>query len=365
MKKIVYAAKVGNVVVPIRGFRNKGYLNFVLSDYSTGSRRLRTFADLEEAKAEADRIAESIAAGCGELASVPPNELITAWHFWREHRPQGLKPLVVSAAIFQFSGRRDGKLGVRGARLADFHWRVFEGAFSSRLLHEVTSVELSDLVARRGWQPKASNDFLKNVAMLFSDAIQRGHALVNIASANVIKRQRVKHGEICIFSPAEVRQLLSGIDDELKPVVAMWCFSGIRKEEISKLSWRQVHEGIASGHVYLRAAQSKTGIARAVVLEPNLMRWLQRYPQTDGQLLPVKCKVDSLTGILSKQSGLAWRDNAPRHSFGTYSLARGDAPAAVAAMMGNGLAILQGHYWARSRNVTKEEAAEWFGIVPE
>jgi integrase len=134
------------------------------------------------------------------------------------------------------------------------------------------------------------------------------------------------------------------------------------------LSWQQIAEGLASGSIYLPATITKTGVARAVPLEPNLIEWLNKYRRASGLVLPEQYggkNIDGITRVLRKQSGVTWRDNAPRHSYASYCLARGDAPASVTSAMGHSLQMLQKHYWARSKNLTKAAAQEWFAIRPD
>lgn len=154
----------------------------------------------------------------------------------------------------------------------------------------------------------------------------------------------------------------------------MWMFSGMRKEEIGRVTWEQVEQGLVSGSIYLLGSQSKTGDARAVPLADNLKEWLSRYRRPSGLVLPLRWhgtnethrlqRLDDLTGHFARRLG-SWVSNGPRHSFATYHLALFKDAANTVRQMGTSLAKLEKHYWARAENVTTDQARDWFSIRPE
>lgn len=50
-----------------------------------------------------------------------------------------------------------------------------------------------------------------------------------------------------VFTPEEGGLLLSRVGDDLKPFLALWCFSGLRAAEIARLDWCQVKQVLESG----------------------------------------------------------------------------------------------------------------------
>jgi integrase len=249
----------------------------------------------------------------------------------------------------------------------------FVKAFGSRSLHEIESLEIHDWTRSKKYVTRTCNDMLNLISQLYKWSIIRHHALHNPAATDRLKRGKVKHGDIGIFSAEQARKLLYAISDELKPFVALWLFAGLRKEEIGRLTWEQVQQGMDSGNIYLSSSQSKTGEARAVPIADNLKCWLTRYRQRTGFVFPSRLRgkdeehllqrLDDLTGYLTRKLGY-WIHNAPRHSFATFHLALHKDPARTVSEMGTSLVKLQKHYWARAKNVTTEQAKEWFSIEP-
>ena len=403
--------KSGNVQVPVYRRRQvKGehiYTSYTVAEYREGKRLLHTFGSLADAQEKARTIANAIADGEQKLGSwstwyrlqvgeavgliaeagftnghLPsacrllrdacklvggPDQVLVACQFYAANRPQTrITPKEVPKAVADFKSRRKGRLSQRRARTEACYLGAFETAFESKKLSEITALELSDMLDRKAWSNKTRNDFLGTVKLLFEDAISRGWTAVNIA--NGVKREKVKGSEVGIFTPAEGRTLLSSLPGELRAAIALWCFSGLRKEEIARLDWPEINQGLASGAIYLPGRKAKTGNARGIPIAPNLRTWLEKYRKPSGQVLPKQWdgrNLDSLTRHLACVSGIAWKANAPRHSYATYSLTKGDNAADVVKAMGNSLRMLERHYWSRTATVTKADAQEWFSIRPD
>jgi site-specific recombinase XerD len=78
------------------------------------------------------------------------------------------------------------------------------------------------------------------------------------------------------------------IKDQLKPFMALWLWSGLRKMEIARLSWEQVHQGLASGSIFVQSSATKTKQCRAVPIGESLRQWLLSYAKPTGRVLPVQ-----------------------------------------------------------------------------
>lgn len=214
-----------------------------------------------------------------------------------------------------------------------------------------------------------ANSMLKAASQFYKWAMKHGLANGNPASGDEVERAEAKLSERQIFTPDEMRERLYRIDDGLKAAVALWAFGGVRKEEIARLMWQdEINPALASGFIYISAEKAKTGRDRSIRVNDALRAWLETYRQSSGPVLPVEYgqgrALDRLTRTISRMTGLPWKENAPRHSYATYSLAAGESPRAVCAAMGNSLAVLDRHYNNRAASITKATAAEYFGIRP-
>ena len=62
---------------------------------------------------------------------------------------------------------------------------------------------------------------------------------------------------------------------------------------------------------------------------------------------------------------MKWKQNAPRHSFGTFFFKVCRDPGQVVSEMGTSLQKFEKNYWHKSRTVTEQMAQDWFKIFPE
>jgi len=287
----------------------------------------------------------------------------------RPDRP--FTPKKVADARTEFLARKT-KVSARRHRTLSSYLNTFTGQFGERFLHKITPVELRDFVDGREWKPKTHNDFLSDVGLLYKDAQFRNQIPAGCNPARAVERRTIARSTIGVFEPWECRDILNEIDNELVPFLAMWFFSGARKEEISRLSWQQVLRGLETGFIYLEAEQTKTRQPRSVPMQDNLKLWLRtwllRNSRVSGQVLPASWigiqRLDELPRFISRNCGVVWRDNAPRHSYASYFFRMCKDAGTVVKSMGTSLDKFEKHYWCKAESITDEAAREWFGIVP-
>lgn len=378
------------------------YSGWEIRDYSTNRLVRHHRATLQLAKAKAKEVCECLATGKREVLEwdehqrfsirqalrileptkttidracaifaeaakiIPPEEIVVACRAWHDKRPnRRLVPKRVGEAVPAFLNRRSEQVSQRRYRTDRSYLGMFQKQFTNRWMHEVSTLEVKDWANSKGWSPKTKNDAIGLVRLLYSDAIERGYAVENPAK---IKREPLGDTDVGIFTPGQVQRILSAVEDRLKPFFAVLFFSGLRKEEASRLDVAQVREGLRSGSIYLNSSIAKTNRNRAIALPDNLKAWLTRYLPVDGPLLPecwqIMERLDELGSYAERKSGVEWVYNGPRHSFGTYHLRLFGDPAETVKQMGNSLVQLDGHYSSRAESVTREAAQEYFAIMP-
>jgi hypothetical protein len=143
--------------------------------------------------------------------------------------------------------------------------------------------------------------------------------------------------------------------------------------EVARVTWEQVHQGLASGSIFLQSSATKTKQSRVVPICDSLRQWLLRYSRASGLVLPVQWqaedemdqiyRLNDLTQYVARKANLDWKPNGPRHSFCTYRIKLTGDPAGVADEMGTSMAKIEKHYRSRSNAVTVESAKEWFKPV--
>jgi integrase len=156
------------------------------------------------------------------------------------------------------------------------------------------------------------------------------------------KVRKIKKGtDVLIWSPSEAQLLLEHVREKWLPCVAIGLFAGLRKSEILRLDWSALKFDQNPPEIAVSAKiAQKIRRSRLVPILPNLGTWLEPYRDAVGPLYPGNLKTNE--NALSKEikrirlrTGLPRRDNALRHSFGTYRLAILRNCARVAEEMGN------------------------------
>jgi hypothetical protein len=414
----IYEVKRGNVVVKVyerrREKAGRSYNEFMVDDRSTGRRKWWTRSTLAEAKAKAGEIAEAIQKGNveasrwdsglrlelrkslealapTEVSILPacqifaqavrtlgtPDEILTACQYWKDHRPdRPLTPTSVEEAVEAFKASRKNRISHRRYRTEESYFRKLTKQFPGKMIHEVTVEDVDQLVSAQKWAGKTRNDFITSTVPLFSFAENRLWRNKGTNPFYGVARARQTEPPKEIYEPWEMRQILfclSTSAPSLVPFFALWAFAGARKEEVSRMTWSQVNRGVTMGYIELQARDTKNGKYRTVAMQDNLKAWLTSFRKETGSILPTfwtettksgSPRLDEITRYVTRKTRFAWRDNAPRHSFGTYYFKLCKDPGEVIKTMGTSLKEFESSYWNKSRLVTEDSAREWFGIQP-
>jgi len=210
-------------------------------------------------------------------------------------------------------------------------------------------VELSRFARRRGYLPEEKR-----------------------SAAEKIKKIKPGH-DVSTWTPAEARLLLETVDPFWIPCEAIGLFAGLRRSEIWRLDlsafkWdvRDRHGQPAPMIAVTRKVARKVRVDRLVPISENLAAWLAPYRDRVGPLYPgnfktIENKHSEGMVRLRKMTGLPRKDNANRHSFGTYRLAIVKSYEQVAFEMGNSPRKVREDY---NDPKPEDDAIEFFGLLP-
>ncbi len=227
-----------------------------------------------------------------------------------------------------------------------------------RLLDDVSSEEVERWLAESDWAPRTRAGYLLDVRTLYNWAKARKYCAGN--PANAVDRPTDPSAVIGVHSPEEVSIVLETareMDLNVCRCMAIRYFAGLRKSEAERLEEREIRE--AEGLIEVSADKSKTRRRRLVTIQPNLRAWLAL-----GGALPLR-DVSNRMRALTKEveaRGVAWPQNAPRHSFCSYHLAAFERASKTALEAGHSEAMLFGQYRALA---TKGDGERFFEIVPK
>ena len=166
--------------------------------------------------------------------------------------------------------------------------------------------------------------------------------------------------DIEIYTPEEMGRLLLACHARILPLIAIGGFAGIRSAEVERLHWEDVKWD--RGHIEIAGRKAKTAARRIVPLPDNLKAWLNPWREAKGEIIRMSDTSGALGDVAVKaQIPGGWRQNALRHSFISYRVAKTGDVARTALEAGNSPKMIFRHY----REVVTEESAEaWFAITP-
>jgi integrase len=386
-------------------------------------RQRKTFRDHEEAKTAADQ-ARIAAKNSGKNAFAIPDRLRTdALAAAKELEPFGVG--VLEAAKFYADHLRrvrtsekvervveellaaKGNDNLRPRYVSDLKARLnrFSEAFGERPIASITTGELNTWLRGLPVQPATRNSIRLRLGVLFSYAIDQGWCQDN----PVRKIKKIKASSTPgILTPEEFARLLEGATPETLPYWLLGGFAGLRRAEVERLEWKDIHFDLKKYHAFTRAAasrdkvaivraekewrnsalievpvlKSKTASRRFVQIQDNLAAWLEPYIGRTGKLCPNNLRKlleadRTNTGIWIGPENPAkdtpkverpssklkpWPSNGLRHSFASYHLAHFKNAALLALELGHtNQEITFRHY---RELVTPEAAEKYWNIRP-
>ena len=252
--------------------------------------------------------------------------------------------------------------GKSHAHVADLKCRLlrFAQAHTGRLASSIRTSEINAWLLGIKCAPQTRNNYRRVIHNVFSFCVSQGYAASNpVTQAAKVK---VPPGSIGILSVSEAHRLLLACPQDILPAVAIGLFTGLRREEIARLDWREID--LDCGHIEVKAAKSKTARRRLVGISANLRAWLVPYRQLANSVRPTQTPYCRRFAEAVKAAGIeSWPNNALRHSFASYHLAFHQNAAATALQLGHtDSKLLFEHY---RELVHPEEAKAFWQITPD
>jgi integrase len=387
--------KKGHARVKIYKVKNRDTVNYCVTFISPDGRQRRNFADLDLAKDEADNIAKKLADGDLQALKLTGREkeifveaqraiaatglplhsvahefarafdilggahVVEAARYYKKHVDVDLPPVTVTEAVRKLYEAKAHE-GLSDMYLKDI--RGLLGDFANAFQCPLSSIQPDDL--RQYLNGKkvglvSKDNRRRLLVLLFNFAKAQGWLRKNEeTAADALGTYKIKEREVEIYTPAEIRRLLNAAESDFVPYLALQAFGGVRREELHKgLSWDAVN--FEKGTITVPAAIAKTGRKRKIVMNENLVAWLNLSPFKHGPIFAIDPR--KRIAKVAKASGVKWKRNALRHSFGSYRMEQTKNEGQVALEMGNSPKVVKDHYF----EIVDEKAAEaYWNIKP-
>jgi integrase len=389
------AIKKGHATVKIYRVKDRDRFNYTVAYSKASGRVKKTFANLAVAKREADKVAHSLAVGDVEALKLTGREkqiyveaeraiagtglplhsvahefarafdilggahVVEAARYYKKHVDSYLPQLGAQEVVDKFYAAKEAE-GMSVLYLKDI--RGLLGDFARDFQCPIASVQPDGLrqylnAKRIGLVSKGNRRRL--LVTLFNFAKAQGWLRTNEeTAAEALGTYRIKRREVDIYTPAEMARLLTAAEPDFIPYLVMIAFGGVRREELHKgLLWQSVN--FDRGDIIVPAAIAKTGRKRKIVMSENLLAWLAPYRVKSGPIFAQDPQ--RRIAKVAAASGVKWKRNGLRHSFGSYRMEQTKNEGQVALEMGNSPQVVKDHYF----EIVEERAArEYWSIKP-
>jgi integrase len=274
-------------------------------------------------------------------------------HLRRENQSEGVANVVKEILV---SKKHDN---LRPRYLSDLKSRLtrFAEKFGDRKIASLTAGEIDNWLRSLQVKPLTRNSIRLRLGVLFAYAMQRGWCQKNPIPE--VRKIRANAPAIGILTPQQFAKVLEAATEATLPYWLLGGFSGLRRAEIERLEWKDVH--FDSALIEVTALKAKTASRRFVQIQDNLAAWLEPYIGRTGNVCPPNLRklleADRTAAGLKK-----WPSNALRHGFASYHLAKFHDAAKLALELGHTKQdLLFRHY----RELVKPEQAEkYWNIRP-
>ena len=371
--------KRGHAIVKIYRVKDRHDHNYTVTYNKPSGRVRKTFADLELARREANKVAQHLADGDLEALKLTGAErqiyveaertikptglplhsvahefarafnilggahIVEAARYYKQHVDVNLPRITAAEAVEKFYAAKQAE-GLSMTYLNDIRWLL--GDFARAFQCPLASIQPDDLrqylnAKRIGLVAKQNRRRL--LVVLFNFVKAQGWLRKNEATAaDALSPYKIKQRDVEIYTPREMARLLNAADKDLLPYLALIAFGGIRSAELRKgLPWEAIN--FERGDIIVPAAIAKTGRKRKITMNENLREWLAPYRLKSGPIFNKSPR--KRIAKLVKASGVKWKRNGLRHSFGSYRMEQTKNEGQVALEMGNSPKVVKDHYF--------------------
>ena len=412
MPKPLHTARCNSVRIRVT-HGGKGTFCVAWRRFAGGPRGRETFTVLRAAKDRADEIARALANGQAESLTlsgadretfrraamllaptgVPLHTAVEEWlharelcaphsvaeaaaHFARHHaaRATGIPTSEIIAQILQ-SLEHDPQEPRTPAYLRTLRPRlsVIASLFPDLAAIEAETVDTALRALRhprtgRPISAKTYNHMRGAFSLVWKWALARTKA-TGITGPNPLGTSKASKapGKREVYTPAELRLQIAHAPEEWIPILVLGAFAGMRVCEIGRLAWTDIFWEAGEIRIDEHAA-GKRGSPRNIPMCDALRAWLAPWRTRVGLIygwedVRLARETRKLHGLLEARiEGFRWKENAHRHSFGSYHVALHRNIELTRAIMGTSASMLRHHY---NNPRFAADAAAWFALLPD
>lgn len=318
-------------------------------------------------------LAEDAAAASGLLADFGITLKQAAAYYVEQHDRRAKAPTLRKAFATAIKRRRNK----RPKTLRDYRlWeRKLPTDFLDMNICDIEGRHIAAALDKATGTPIQWKKGQRYVSAVLGDCVKSGFLSDNPAGQMHAPEAATKDDDVSLYTPSELKKLLGACKDystghnrkcaDCLAAFATMAFAGIRPDEITRLTWSKVLLDDADAVIRVDRSVAKKSRRRNVRIQSTLRAWLEAVPMEERRGRVAPANWENKARRVKKEAGIDGREkqDALRHSFGTYLLAFENDEGAIRNDMGHThMKVFYDHYF---KAVTKKEAIAYWAILPE
>lgn len=239
----------------------------------------------------------------------------------------------------------------------------FADSFMPKAIDDITTSDINQWLRGLKMGTRSRDNYRDSVHNYFRFARSEGYLLKDRPTeADDTKKVDPGGKENEVFTPEEMKTILTKLPKRIIATLVIKAFSGVRTEEMSFLTWEDIKWD--QNVIIPRKQKTKTKGRRVIPLKPNLKAWLEPFRNEKGRIADRWINAETMAKAWTnwiKKTGVPYKKNAMRNSYISYRVAETGDINGVALECGTSAAVILEDYLEL---VTKDAAALWFAIFP-
>ena len=284
---------------------------------------------------------------------------IAAAEAWAQRNVGGFERVNVESAVASFLKEKT-RLGVQTAKNHNSIFADLKTAFKGQHIDVITTADLKAWLEKRE-HASTYNTFRKHIVSLWRWAQRQGYLPEGLKTAaeriDAAVEGPQEIGIIRVKAQRDLLEYFRAHHAEYIAPLALAIFCGLRRTEIHKQKWADIH--LDRKHLTVSHGKRGTPARRIVPLCDSAVSWLMLCGDRTGDVCD-NLAIDRIRDI-AITAEFVLPDNCFRHGFISHRVAEVRNVAEVAIEAGNSPDIIFKHY---RELVTKDEGEAWFASAP-
>ena len=299
-------------------------------------------------------------------------DLVAAAQAWKDLHGTSRKEITMREALKEFLTAKERQGVDTKASYRKTLPRLNDSTLADLPINGITASMLDDWIHETFKQgenetahPATYNTIRKRLVSLYRWARKQSYlprtAQTEAEQLESAREAREQIGIMAVENFRDVLALMRAHHPEHLAVTVLAGFTGLRRSELHAQAWKDVN--LERGFLKVTSAKKNTPAMRLVQLPAACVEWLMTCPRKAGEegvLVSPPWGID-LVRKWAKEKTIHCPENAFRHSFISYRVAKTSDVAGTALEAGNSASVIFKHY---RELVGKPEGEEWFAISP-